>query len=908
MADGVPGDAERPPQFKEIGVQVAAGLREGAIWNDAGGVIGNAVTVAVTEIIAFLIKMATPIAAGLAQGIARGEDRTEGAFGELAAVAISDALGVNVSAGAWTGRGGRGGRTASVQQMTSAALGALVPLETTTLQPATEPTTRFMSYVLQMGLEGWLEGWIFEMLTSIPYFPGVETFAELDDILARVFGLERLSRRVLGPYVDALIVTPAEWHVNKTYRPRLLTPAEGVRQFTRGRWSREALNEELARQGYSDDRIEALIASTKRRLSVSQVLDAIQTELFSEEVGRQLLMEDGFDETTAALLITVDRTQRIDAFNKRFADAAVAAFASGAITEGELDASLQLAFRDVRERQAYRDLARFQRQVRARDLSESQLEAAVKRNIIPISEYRSGLRRIGFTEEAIGVLELLLRDELNDRAEAERLKRERDERLAAEREAKRLADLERKRQIEAERAVTEPSLAQFERAVVRGLVSVAAYGEFLAAEKYAPDVIAFLVGLVEQARAAYVADLERRAAAEARAARSQLAIGQLERAVERGILSPGEYRAQLVDRALPAGDVELLVRLAEDLRAARVDADARRAAAEARAQQRGISLAQLERAVLRGVRSLADYQAELAALGFDGADQATLVELLRVELGDRAAADARRQEAATRAAQRGISLAQLERAVLRGVRSLADYQQQLVALGFPAADVSTLVDLLRVELEEAQRARERRAQLDRDQPAVALSLATIQRAVAAGVLTIADYRAVLARRGFADADQDVLVSLAILDLQEAAAARERRAAIEAERTTRTLSLGQAERAVRAGAATIADYRAVLAREGFADADRGILVELLELELASDAAARARRAEIEQERSERTVSLSQGERAVRAGVLTLAGYRDLVAAAGYDEADQALLVATLAAQLAAEAARRAAPEA
>jgi hypothetical protein len=901
MADQIPGDAERPTQFRNIGAEIGQGLRDAAIWNDAGGAISSALAEAVAIVIETLIGVATPIAGGIAKGIARGEDRTEAAFGELASVAIADALGVSVPS-SFGGRGGRAGRSASVAQMSAAVMRALIPLDNTTLTPATEPSTRYMAWVLQMGLEGWLEGWIFEMLTSIPYFPGIETFAELDDILARVLGLERITRSVLAPYVDSCIVTPAEWHCNRTYRPKLLSVSETVRQFTRGRWNREQAGEELARQGYSEDRIEALIAANKKRLSASQVIAGIWVGLWDEEGAVALLIEDGYDDVNARRMISIERAERLARYNEKFASAAISAYQTGAISDFELDSALAVAYELADDRNAARSLAEFGRAARIKELSESDLEAAVKRNIITMSDYRDGLARLGYSPDAAGVLELLLRDVLNDAEDARRAKAARDAELAAERERKRIEAAARKAALEAERAVTEPSLRQIERAVIRGLLPMSAYETFLRDEKYSNDTIGFLIGLLEADRVEYVADQERRATAAARAARSQIAVAQLERAVERGLLSVDEYRAQLADRGLPAGDVDLLVRLADDRREQYLAAQERRAEAEARAAQRGLSLAQLERAVLRGVVSLDAYAARLADSGFDASDVATLRELLRLQLEDVAAAEAKRAEAEARARNKGLSLTQMERAVLRGVRSLDDYRALVASLGFAAGDVATLADLLQLEVRDAEAARVRQQEIERQQAQRPLTLAQVRQAVIAELVTLADYGAYLLRLGYQQADVDVLVSLAMLDLQEAEAARERRNRTDGAGGVRTATIAQVERAVRSGVSTLEEYRAALVAAGYAPADRDMLIELLTVELAADAAARQRRAEIERERSERQLSLSQAERAVRAGTLTLTGYRDVVIAAGYDEADQAILVATLAAQLAEEAAR------
>lgn len=896
MADFPTADADRPPQFREIGQQVWAALNDVGVLQQGASAVSGWITWGIAGLVMVLIEVATPIAAGIAGGIARGEDKATAAFGEIAAVAIQDALGVNVNAGAWTGRGGRGGRTGSVQQIAGVILSTLTGTQGGQLQPSSEATTRYLTYVLQMGLEGWLEGWIFEMLTSIPGFPGIETFAELDDVLAKVLGLERLSRAVLHPYISAGVITPSEWYVNKTYRPKLLAPGEAVRQFVRGRWNRDQLDEELARQGYSPDRIELLVQSNQQLLSSGELLDGVQVGLWDRDFAITDLKNAGYTQENAERLVTLDSFRRINAINQRILNAAIAAYGNNEIDAGTLAETIDHCVVIDDERRAWRDLGDAVRLFNSKGLSEGKLEDAVKRNIISVSDYRQGLARLGYDDASIGVLELLLRATLNDAEDAKRAKEQQAAEKAAEKAQKAADDAARKAAIEAERAVTEPSLSQVERAVVRGLVGTDYYATFLASQKYDSPTIGFLVGLVEQQRAEYVAQQQAAADAAARAARSQLSTGDLASAVERGILSPGEYRSILADRKLPAGDVDVLVAIAQQRRDDRVAGEKQRKDAADRAAQRGIALGDLERAVRRGIRPIGDYQATLQALGFNAADQATLVALLQSDMdADRAAAQ-KQADAEARAAAKGINLAQLERAVLRGVRSVDDYRALVVQLGYNATDVNTLVDTLKSEVADAQAAAARKKQLD-DQPTTRpLTLAQVERAVTLGILSLQQFRAYLARYSYADQDVDTLVAIATIELQDAHDAQQQNDQVTSDQTPRALSLSQMETAVRAGLRSLDDYRALLARQGFSQADADVLAALLAQKVQADRDAAARRTQIEGDGSARSLSLSQYERAVKAGTATLEQYADYVASLGYDEADQALLVYTLAASL------------
>src|SRR5262249_270497 len=126
----------------------------------------------------------------------------------------------------------------------------------------------------------------------------------LKDTMAQMFGLGRLTRRILGPAIDALVRDPLLWYVNKAYRPTLLGASAALQQLTRAKWSDAQVREELARQGYSDDRIAALLNEQRKFLATGDAYTLFRAGLLTTDAFSQNLRDQGFDAVTAAQVFT----------------------------------------------------------------------------------------------------------------------------------------------------------------------------------------------------------------------------------------------------------------------------------------------------------------------------------------------------------------------------------------------------------------------------------------------------------------------------------------------------------------------------------------------------------------------------------------------------------------------------
>jgi hypothetical protein len=276
---------------------------------------------------------------------------------------------------------------------------------------------------------------------------------------------------------------------------------------------------------------------------------------------------------------------------------------------------------------------------------------------------------------------------------------------------------------------------------------------------------------------------------------------------------------------------------------------------------------------------------------------------LQQELDLAAQAEAQREEARRRLAERHISLDDVERAVRLGQRTVAQYRARLEAEGFVADDADLMAELLRTTVAADQEARDRRAEIEASLKRKKISLPEVEQAVRAGISTMAEYRSVLLREGYSDADTDMLVKLLQLQIDADTAAAATRQAAEARLAERKISLADLERAVKLEVISLADYRAALKREGFTAEDQAVLVQILTVELAAIRAAQKKRADAEKTAAKRQISLADLERAVRLGLRTSVEYQAVLRELGYTAQDQATLMGLLQLQLAQDQAAR-----
>lgn len=894
--------AEKSEQWPEITAQMLDGFmkRLGELDFVKGG---EAVIIeTLGTVVGILMRMASPIGLGLAKSMASAENVLAPAFSDFAAAGVNDIFGTNISASAFASSRGGGGRGGAGDAL-GRALMDILRGDASQLTPSDAAAAKFVGAISQIALEDWFKGWFFEILSStIPQLDigKIEAYGALGDKVSNVLGLNRIAGRALRPIVDATITTPLEWHTNKTYRPRLLSASEAARQVARGRWTREQGIEELARQGYSSDRIELLLTAAEKFFSPSDVRTFVGRGHWTRDQGIAHLKDQGYTETAALDALRLEGLRTFEQLETSEANAIIGAYADRRIDRAQFGGLLSDLVQVDSERALFTEKGELLRSLSVRRLSLSQVEAMVKSKVLSVIDYRNAARREGYPEEDVLALELQLRYEMDRAADmadartqalAERAKEQADRAAAA---------AARKAQLEDERAAARRGpLSKLERAAVRGLIPIARVQEVYARD-YDPDTVQLLSELLDDERADYLERQQRAEDARKRSEARGLSIGEQRAAVRAGHLTLAEFRERLGALGLDAGDAEILTatlatQLAEEDAAKRLRDEARGAAGK-----RSIDLGRFEQLVRRGARTLPQYDALLADLGFDEPDRAAMVDLLQLQIADDAAARAKREAAAAQLDARGLSLDQFERAVVLGVKTVDQYAAFLLEQDFTADAQVALIALLRNRVDEANAARARREATREATGRRQLALSTVRRAAQLGVVSPTVYAARLAAAGYSDDDIALDVDLLLAEIADAQARRQRREQLERDAQTRNVSLAQVEQAVKRGLAPIDEYRARAASAGYSGEDLELLVSLLVDELQQQRDARDRREEIARELAGRALNLGQLEEAVKKGFTSLDDFFVEVTALGYGADDAELLTALLAADLVAAA--------
>lgn len=855
-------------------------------------IIANGVQIAITNAIGGIIAAAGGVGMLVAKAIEGGEQIAAPLLAPTMATMIQSAFGIEVDESSLRRIRDATARNDLGRAMGATVLGALHS-EGGEIQPGQAPAEKLIGMLAHLAMDSWAEGTILEWIISLSgMLHELEGLTKLAPAVVQATGLDELGRIGLRPLANVTVATPLTWAANKQYRPNLLSEGEILKAFNRGDYSGDDAQEELARLGYSPRRQEMLVKSAAKRLSLEDTLLLVRDGLLGRDYAIQNLRDEGFDQTTAEFAVVAAEVRRFNSFNDNSLSTIARAFVNREISEGALTTFLQSIIRDDNERASFVTAAQTERELNVRHLSGGEVIDCCKLGILPTAYYRAWLAREGYPTDEAFALELRLRMEIDRETKLE----DQRAKLQAERDAEKQQRADdaaaRKAAVDAERALhRRGSLADLNRAAVRGLIPFARVAEVLAAQ-YDADTVGVMLALLEDDRQAYLEQQARAEDVRQRAGRRNLDVGAIEAAVLAGVLTFPEFAQRLQQLGFLAADVAVLSATLADRKRDLDDARAKQAAAAAAAKIKKIDLGRFEQLVRRGVRTIADYAALLISLGFDDGSRAAMIDLLKLHIADDAAAEAERKKAANVRNVQGVTLELLRRAVILGHASEDDFQRFLVDQHFTSDAQALLLAELRDDVTTAEDARRRRDEAAARVGARALSLDRVARAVRLGIVSPAAYRDRLVRDGYTEDDIAIELALLVQEIADVQATRAKQAAAEQAATDRGLSLADVARAVKAGAATIDDYYARAATLGYSPADAGVLVAVLNDELAAIADANSRHTSIDGELTARTLSLGQLEAAVKAGAVSIEGYMQQLESWGYGADDAELLAGLL----------------
>lgn len=766
------------------------------------------------------------------------------------------------------------------------------------LQPSSAAAENFLGMLGSLTFQSWFEGVLLEhAISQIPGQEAIESTAELARDLINCLGLNRMARTALRPLVRTVIAQPLEWKVNKAYTPTLLSPASVVRQFLRGKWEWADVHEELARQGYSEARIDALLNEQKKFFSAGDVRTFVERGHWTKDRGLQHLRDQGYEEETAIDALRLEGLHRFEQLEGQEATALISAYASRDIDRGEFLAQLETNVSSPTERALFAELGELRRTLNVKPLSSGEVAAAVEAEILAFPDYVAALRREGYVEPAVTVKELLLRARIDTTRTIAQHRADVAAARALEQTQRDVEQKAKRAQVEADRVKKRRgSESDLERAAVIGLIPIARYEEVIASD-YDADTVEIMVGLVEDERQKYLTQQQRAADAAQRVNRRGLDVGQLQQAVLSNLLTIPEFSARLTQLGFDPPDVSIL---AETLAVRKHDQDMarqKRDDAAAAAARRSIDLPKLETLVRKGIRPIDAYAAQLEALGYDEADRADLVALLEQRIAEDRAAETARRAQAEQADAGELTIDQFRRSVLLGLQSVSAFDLFLTKTGVNADVHALLVAELDDDLAQAEAARRRRDTAAATNGPRELPLDVVARAARLGIVSVSVYQDRLARAGYSPDDIALETELLTTEIADVQAARQQRDALPFTIGEKGLTLAQLAGAVKAGVRPLEDYRAAAITAGLRADAVETLVRVLGDELRETQAAKARREQIGSELDARGTSLAVLGEQVRSGALTLDAYFEQLVALGIAPEDADVLWTLLSDELA-----------
>lgn len=253
---------------------------------------------------------------------------------------------------------------------------------------------------------------------------GLVPFIHLDEVreiaeqVARNLGLGRLNRQVMKPLVNTYLVQPYQWYLNKLLHPTQFKITDVINPFTATLMSHAQIVAAADLEGFSLDKVEALITLHQKRLSLEDVEILKRWSYWSADVTHKYLVGLGWPEELADTAGTVPELRRIDArINK------LVTFLEDSVDRGDVLAADAIALMKTLPITAD-ELGVIQATMNARQhvprksLDVAQLQAAFVDGLLTIEDVQTRLQAIGYTGDDFLTLTQLTLFKLARAAEA----------------------------------------------------------------------------------------------------------------------------------------------------------------------------------------------------------------------------------------------------------------------------------------------------------------------------------------------------------------------------------------------------------------------------------------------------------------------------------------------------------
>jgi hypothetical protein len=288
------------------------------------------------------------------------------------------------------------------------------------IEPGVERAETYLGAITELTVRGFLLDALEEV---VPHWH-LQFIHNLEHELIAGLGLGRIARTVVRPIVQTLVTDPATWALHLSYRPKLLSEATACRLWLTGQWTSAQLDDELGRQGYSSDKIDALVSEHVKRLSVGELVTLVDHQLVDEADALTRINHLGYDTAGAADVWAAARLARLHGYLEKAAAVWLDKYASGLITRDVFVTSIRELGLPDDVAQAIINVGGAHVETPRRLLSYGELKDAWNKNLLTQNEVHEYLVRLGYAEDDATTLVLLNLVTIRDKTEADQAKKD----------------------------------------------------------------------------------------------------------------------------------------------------------------------------------------------------------------------------------------------------------------------------------------------------------------------------------------------------------------------------------------------------------------------------------------------------------------------------------------------------
>lgn len=247
---------------------------------------------------------------------------------------------------------------------------------------------------------------------------GLFPYVHLDELrqigeeVARNLGLGRLHRVAMTPIFKTLMATPYQWYLNLKLRPTQFTLVDVANPFSGATMGAQIIHDSLAREGYSDDKIAALIALHQKKLPFTDLFKLHQRKILSDDQYAKLASEQGIPDDQRGYWELIQLWAQEKTWEDEVVSAAADAYKFGNITRDELNTVASTFLHDPVQVTLFMASQDYKRKVPHRSLTVAQLEAFFVDGIFTLDDFDNRIAALGFSEEDAAALRLVTLEKL----------------------------------------------------------------------------------------------------------------------------------------------------------------------------------------------------------------------------------------------------------------------------------------------------------------------------------------------------------------------------------------------------------------------------------------------------------------------------------------------------------------